>query len=202
VTLVQNIRSFILGHRLLWLILLAGFIIVSDQATKHWAKTTLATQTEDSEGRAYYIPSRTIEVVPKTFNLIYRENSAAAFSITSSLPDWFRRPFLLSVSSIATIIFLIWYFRIKEQNAWLITCFCLIMGGAVGNLIDRARMGYVVDFIDVYAEFLGYMGPHWPTFNVADSSIVVGAIGIFLISLFSPKPSEKTDEVTSENTKQ
>lgn len=198
----HGFRSFILKRRLLWLVLVAGFVIVSDQATKYWAKTTLATRSETEDGQIYYSPSRTIEVVPKAFNFIYRENSAAAFSITSSLPEWFRRPFLLSVSTIATLIFLVWYFRLKEQSALLVTCFCLIMGGAVGNLIDRARLGYVVDFIDVYAEFLGYTGQHWPTFNVADSSIVVGAIGIFLVSLFAPKPRQKTDEETSENTKQ
>lgn len=157
--------------------------IVSDQFTKNWAEKNLAY--EFSPGQFY--PQKDITVIPKFFNLIYKENSAAAFSITSSVPEWFRKPFLLTVSIVATLFFLIWYFRLKDADWLILTSFSLVMGGAVGNLLDRFRMGYVIDFLDVYAGFLGYPNMHWPTFNIADSCIVVGAIGIFLHSFQSKR---------------
>lgn len=183
--------AFISRHRLLWLLLIGVLFIALDQGSKKWAQKTLATRVEslepvviegDIETRPVYqfIPSREIEVVPNAFSLIYRENPAAAFSLTRSFPDWFRRPFLLIISTLASIFFLIWYFRIKGNDALLLTSFCFIMAGAVGNLIDRATLGYVIDFLDVHAGFLGYQWAHWPTFNVADSCIVVGAIGVLL----------------------
>ncbi|MEI6789976.1 MAG: signal peptidase II [Myxococcaceae bacterium] len=165
--------------------LLVSIVVISvaaDQASKMWAQKNLAY--EFSPGQFY--SQKDITVIPKFFNLIYKENSAAAFSITSSIPEWFRKPFLLTVSIVATLFFLVWYFRLRDADWLILTSFCLVMGGAIGNLLDRFRMGYVIDFLDVYAGFLGYSNMHWPTFNVADSCIVVGAIGI-LINSFQSK---------------
>lgn len=191
---------FVSRHRLLWLLLIGTVFIVLDQGTKKWAQDNLArrvmvSQPDIIDGEIEpttvfrYEPTKEIEVIPQTINLIYRENPAAAFSLTRSFPEWFRRPFLLTISALASIFFLIWYFRIRERDSLLLTSFCLIMAGAVGNLIDRATLGYVIDFIDVYAGFLGYPHTHWPTFNVADSCIVVGAIGV-LIRTFKSRSTE------------
>ena len=177
--------QFICRHRLLWLLLIGVVAIAIDQSSKMWAQQVLAQKWEAGDSVVHFFPKQDIVVVPNLFNLTYRENPAAAFSITSSLPEWFRRPFLLSVSVLATIFFLIWYFRIKESDALILTAFCLIMAGAMGNLIDRATLGYVIDFLDIHAGMFGYPMFHWPTFNVADSCIVVGALAV-LYRTFRP----------------
>ncbi len=172
-----------LKSRIVLLLTVILVVIAADQASKTWAQKSLAY--ELSPGQFY--PHHEITVIPKFFNLIYKENPAAAFSITSSIPEWFRKPFLVTVSMVAALFFLIWYFRIRDPDWMILTSFSLIMGGAVGNLIDRMRLGYVIDFIDWYAGFVGYSGMHWPTFNIADSCIVVGAIGIFVHSFQSKR---------------
>lgn len=172
---------FSLKSRVFLLVSMVVISVAADQATKVWAEKNLAY--EFSPGQFY--PQHDVTVIPKFFNLIYKENPAAAFSITSSIPEWIRKPFLLTVSIVATLFFLIWYFRIKDADWLILSSFSLIMGGAVGNLIDRMRLGYVIDFIDWHAGFLGYPGAHWPTFNIADSCIVIGAIGIFIHSFKS-----------------
>ncbi len=194
-----SISSFVARNRIMWLLLIAVVCIAADQGSKIWAQRTLsekwdATEFKEIDGRMQpvqvtrYVPIKEISVIPNVFKLVYRENPAAAFSITSSLPDWFRRPFLLIVSTLATIFFMIWYFRLKEEDALFMTSFCLIIAGAIGNLIDRASMGYVIDFLDVYAGIFGYPNLRWPTFNIADSCIVAGAIGIVVRTL---RPKKK-----------
>jgi signal peptidase II len=194
-----SFSAFVGRHRLVWLLLIALIGVAADQGTKMWAQQTLAKKYESSEVKTVdgveqtitvsrFFPIREVVVIPNTFDLIYKENPAAAFSITGSLPDWFRKPFLLLVSSLATLFFLIWYFRLKEADALLMTSFCFIMAGAVGNLIDRATLGYVIDFLDFYAGFAGYPNLHWPTFNIADSCIVIGAAGVVTRTL-KPLPA-------------
>ena len=189
-----SISSFVARYRIMWLLLIAVVCIAADQGSKIWAQQTLAEKWEATEFKEIeghmepvqvtrYMPIQEISVIPNVFKLVYRENPAAAFSITSSLPDWFRRPFLLIVSTLATLFFMIWYYRLKEEDALLMTSFCLIIAGAIGNLIDRASMGYVIDFLELYAGIFGYPNLHWPTFNIADSCIVVGAIGIVIRTL-------------------
>lgn len=180
-----GISQFLFRHRLALLIFVMVTGVVSDQVSKYWAQNSLAELVITPNG-TFYQPSREIVVVPQAFNLIYRENPAAAFSITRSLPSWFRRPFLVSISLLATIFFVVWYFRLKEADGLQLSSFALIMAGAVGNLIDRVRFGYVVDFLDAHSGFLiswGIAEAHWPTFNIADSCIVVGAIGIIFRTL-------------------
>lgn len=195
----RPISSFIFNHRLIWLILVVGVMAGADQWSKAWAQSTLATERTISRqievagemttvDEKIYVPTREIVVISNAFSLIYKENPAAAFSLGHNWPDWLRKPLLLWVSVIASIFFLIWYFRLKEEDGLLLTAFCLILAGALGNLIDRYMAGFVVDFLDVYAGFLGYPNAHWPTFNIADSCIVVGAIFVF----FKAFKSEKT----------
>lgn len=169
---------FNIKTRIVLLFVIAVVSIVADQTTKIWAEKNLAYQYAPGQ----FYPQKEVTVVSQFFNLIYKENPAAAFSITSSVPDWFRKPFLLTVSIVATLFFLIWYFRLRDADWLILSSFSLVVGGAIGNMIDRIRMGYVIDFLDVYAGFLGYPQAHWPTFNIADSCIVVGAIGILLHS--------------------
>jgi len=193
--------DFIFKHRLWWLIAVCSIGIIGDQASKIWAQNSLAEPYLSKEEvvvngepqvitKEVFYPIRVVEVVPNMFNFIYKENPAAAFSLTRSIPDWFRRPMLIGVSTLATIFFLFWYFRMKARDGLLLGSFSFILAGAVVNLIDRARLGYVIDFLDVHAGIFGYPHLHWPTFNVADSFIVVGAIGVIFRTLRPlPEPS-------------
>ncbi len=137
-----------------------------------------------------------ITVVPGFFNFRYAENPAAAFSMTGSMPDWFRRPFLLLISLLASIGIAAWYLKLKEADWAIMTAFPLIIAGAVGNLIDRARLAYVIDFLDAYVSapqglvswlISNARSNHWPTFNIADSFIVVGA-ALVIFRTFKPAP--------------
>lgn len=192
---IDHFFSFVAYHRLGWLMLVCGLGIFADQASKIWAQQTLAEpyvveqqaeeNTQEKVVKEIYYPVKVIEVVPNFFNLIYKENPAAAFSLTHSIPTWVRRPMLISVSFLAVLFFLFWYFRKSNKDGILLFAFSFILAGAVGNLFDRIRLGYVIDFLDVYAGFLGYPYMHWPTFNVADSMIVVGAIVVIIRTLMS-----------------
>lgn len=188
--------DFVAHNRLVWLLALCLFGVTFDQASKIWAQKNLSEPYEVLEeitvnGQAtevkkqIFYPTDVVEVVPNAFNLIYKENPAAAFSLTSSIPVDLRRPLLVAVSILATCFFLIWYFRMKANDGLLLGSFSLILAGALGNLSDRMRLGYVIDFLDVHAGFLGYPYLHWPTFNVADSLIVLGAVGV-IFRTFKP----------------
>lgn len=181
--------TYIAQHRLAWLLCVALLGIGFDQASKIWVQHNLAEPFEVTEQieidgvlslvkKQVYYPVRTIEVIPYFFNLIYKENPAAAFSLTSSIPAWLRRPLLITASVLATLFFIFWYFRMKNKDGLLLASFSFILAGAIGNLADRIRLGYVIDFLDAY-----YGHWHWPTFNIADSLIVIGAFGIIYRTL-------------------
>lgn len=106
----------------------------------------------------------------------YAENRGAAWSMFAKLGDSFRLPFLVGVALLA-VFFIIGYVRKLEPGQdMLLIALSLVLGGAVGNLVDRVNFGYVVDFIVWY-----YDGFYWPTFNVADVGISVG-VGLILLS--------------------
>ncbi len=199
---------FIAKNRLWWLIAIMLIGISLDQVSKIWAQNVLAEPYNvdeevmvDGESQTVtkqvFYPIQVIEVVPNLFNLMYKENPAAAFSLTRSVPAWIRRPMLVAVSVLATIFFLFWYFRMKSQDGLLLGSFSFILAGAVGNLADRIRLGYVIDFLDVHAGLLGYPHMHWPTFNVADSFIVVGAIGVIFRTIWPMKEPDAPKESPS-----
>lgn len=149
-----------------------------DQTTKIWAQNNLAEYYISSNNNKIFYPMKVKVVIPNIINVIYKENPAAAFSITRSIPHWFRKPMLITISSLATLCFLFWYMRIKD--GYKLYLLPLLIAGALGNLSDRIRLGYVIDFIDIHASFLGYHQYHWPTFNMADILIVIGALGILI----------------------
>ena len=192
--------TFLWRNRYYILIAVLALGVLADQSSKIWAQKTLATPIKvpasigatTSEMVVQHFATKDIVVIPKIFNLIYKENPAAAFSLGSFLPDWFRMPFLSTVSILAALFFLWWFYRLKQGEELLIVAIAMVLAGAIGNLIDRIRLGYVIDFLDVHAEFMGFAGAHWPTFNIADSVIVCGAILIFIyIVFFVPKESVK-----------
>ncbi|MFK5950567.1 MAG: signal peptidase II [Methylococcales bacterium] len=143
----------------LWLSLIA---LILDQ----WSKIAI-----DGSMRLY----ESIAVIPG-FNLTYVHNTGAAFSFLSEAGGW-QRWFFAAMALIISTILTVWLYRLKEHQTLLAIALSLVLGGAIGNLIDRVVYGYVIDFLDVY-----YQTWHWPAFNIADSAICVG---VFLMVLES-----------------
>jgi signal peptidase II len=153
------------GLSWLWL---AVLVLVLDQLTKLAVVQAMALH----------------DAIPITgfFNLVRAHNTGAAFSLLADQPGW-QRLFFLAVGLIASGIIL---HLLRKTRGRPLFCFALalILGGALGNVIDRAAYGHVVDFLDFY---LGDW--HWPAFNVADSGITVGAVLLILDSLRKHEPS-------------
>ncbi len=150
----------------LWLSLLA---LVLDQASKLFI---------DSSMQLY----QSIPVIP-FFNLTYVHNTGAAFSFLSEAGGW-QRWFFAGLAFVISIVIAIWLSRLQKHETLLAVALSLILGGAVGNLIDRLAYGYVIDFLDVY-----YGVKHWPAFNIADSAITLG-VALMLIESFFGKTKE------------
>ncbi len=171
------------------MVLTAVFVLVSDLYTKHLAKEHLAPDLE----RGYPFP-RWIEVIPGYFDFRWAENTGGAFSFMDKQP-WV----ILLISSVMIVGIFIWAFKMHQKQLIVQLSFGLILGGAVGNLIDRMRYGYVIDFLHAYFIHNG-KERSWPTFNVADMAIVAG-IGMFMyLTAFTkifdpPAAADATEEV-------
>ena len=124
-----------------------------------------------------------IAVWDSLFALTYVRNTGAAFGLMHNAPAYIRDPFFIIVPSVALFIIFVVFAKLNEKQKITATALSLILGGAVGNLIDRVRFGYVVDFLDFHWKEVY----HWPAFNVADSCIVVGVTYLFIQSFFQGK---------------
>ena len=127
------------------------------------------------------------ERIPVTsfFNITKAYNTGAAFSFLSEAGGW-QRWFFTVVSSVVSIVLFVWLRRMPRTDRWLGIGIALILGGALGNLIDRVIYGHVVDFVQVYwGEW------YFPSFNVADAAITCGAAILIALTLFE-KPEEST----------
>lgn len=112
---------------------------------------------------------QTVEILP-FFNLTLAHNYGAAFSFLASAGGW-QRWFFVLLAVLISIALTIWLKRLPSSARMEAASLALILGGAIGNVIDRLIYGYVVDFLDVY-----YGSYHWPAFNIADSAICIGAV--------------------------
>lgn len=140
---------------------------------------------------------REIVVIPDHWDYQYTRNPGAAFSFLATAPDSVRAPFFIVVSIIAVLV-IFWILRgVQLQQQILVFALSFVSGGAIGNLIDRIRFEYVIDFI-VWKWTDEY---RWPTFNIADSFIVVGValmiIDMIVESLRARKVEQKIDSVES-----
>ena len=151
---------------------LSALVLVGDQLSKSWAVEALLHRGRDG-----------ITIIPGCFNLAYAENRNAAFGILQMLPYELRRAVLTGFAIVAIAVLLGALLTGRIQRTWTAVATGLILGGALGNVIDRARLGYVVDFI------VWHVGDrfYWPTFNVADSGIVVGVFTLLWISYYVEK---------------
>jgi signal peptidase II len=130
-----------------------------------------------------------IEVIPGFFQLVHVRNTGAAFGLGANAASKFV-PILLNVGAIAVFCVVVVYaLRSAVTDRLLQTGLHLILGGAIGNLLDRFRFGYVVDFLDVYVG-----RHHWPAFNVADSAICIGIALLFLDMRKKPEESSAATE--------
>ena len=116
------------------------------------------------------------EPVTSFFNLVMVYNKGAAFSFLADQQGWQR--YLFAGISLAASLLIIWMLKRNPSQRLFCWALALILGGAIGNLIDRLAYGHVIDFLDVY-----FYGWHWPAFNVADSAITIGA-GLFILDEF------------------
>jgi len=128
----------------------------------------------------------TIEILP-VFKLILLHNSGAAFSFLDDAGGW-QRWCLVTVSTVVRAIIGVWLYRIRSTEKLLAFALCLILGGAVGNLIDRVAAGFVVDFLLVHWD-----EHYFPAFNVADAAISVGA-GCLILDMFLKPKLEKVND--------
>lgn len=144
----------------LWI---AVAVIVLDQLTKYIASTSMQM-------------FEVINVIPM-FSWTLRHNTGAAFSFLADAGGWQRWFFALIAVVVSTVIFL-WIKRLQAHEKWQAIALALILGGAIGNVIDRIWLGHVVDFILVY-----YKQWEWPAFNVADSAIFIGVVMIIIDSI-------------------
>ena len=122
---------------------------------------------------------KTLHVIPGFFDFTLRYNRGAAWGILANSPGW-QRWFLIALGFVATIVIYIWLGRLSKREKMEGFGLALILGGAIGNLIDRVTFGEVTDFILLY-----YKDWEWPAFNLADSAICIGVA--FLIPSFFKK---------------
>ncbi len=114
-----------------------------------------------------------VSVIAGFFNFVYVRNRGMAFGLMNRMGTGFSTWFFAGACLVAIILLLFWFARLKEEERRMGLPLSLIMGGAVGNLIDRLRLGEVIDFLDFYVGSF-----HWPAFNVADSAITVGTFWV------------------------
>ncbi len=138
-------------------------IIIFDQVTKYFVAGNLALH-------------KPIEIIKGFFYITYAKNTGAAWSILEG-----NTFFLTFISFIVSAAMVYWLFKNKNEGKLVRISVLLMLGGAIGNLIDRALLGYVIDFLDFY--IFGY---DFPIFNIADSSLCIG-VGLLLLSTFNEK---------------
>jgi signal peptidase II len=142
------------------LLVISVLVLVLDQATKLYIDRNMALHSS-------------IPVIENFFSITYLRNKGAAFGILAN--SAYRLPFFLMVSAVAVCVIIVVIKKLREDQKLAAASLSLIFSGALGNLIDRVRMGEVIDFLDAH-----WYHHHWPAFNVADSAICVG---VFLLAI-------------------
>jgi signal peptidase II len=158
-------------------LLMAGGVFLIDQTSKAWAIRKLRFGGD-------------VSVIPNFLNFAYAENTGVAFSFLDDHGDAGRWG-LSAVAGIVAVLVLYYFWRVPRTHDRLLGALGLLLAGIVGNLTDRARLGFVIDFIDV--QFGNW---HYPTFNVADAAICVGALLLILDMFMTKKVPEVSEAKT------
>jgi signal peptidase II len=172
-----------------FLVVVTFVSLAADLVTKGWAKGRL----DGYDPIAKTL--KKIEVWKGHVDFIFAKNPGGAWSFLRSLPDSLRRPFFLVVSAAAIVFIITIYRRVYGDQRAMKWGLPLALGGAMGNLVDRIRYGWVVDFIDASLKWHGHEH-HWPTFNVADIAIVLG-VGLMAIDMLRSRGIHHEREPTS-----
>jgi signal peptidase II len=190
------------------MVLVAGSIVVADQWVKYRVVETLTTRldglptlgaklkamysgTSNDEASLFYglhfRPKRSITVIPNFFRIRYAENPGAAWGLFRTVPENLRIPLFHLVSLGAVILISVYYARLtgSANERWAHWGLPFVLGGALGNYVDRIARGFVVDFLE--AHWMDKVA--WPSFNVADSCICIG-VGMLLIDSMVRKESK------------
>jgi len=167
--LEQSVSIWTRWGKLPWLILSAVLIVV-DLVTKYWVSSV------------FYLGEQ-LAILP-FFNLTLAHNSGAAFSLLYDAGGW-QRWFFSIVALVVSGVIIRWLYKLKPDQTLLAVALACVLGGAIGNLVDRLTLGYVVDFIQVY-----WQNWYFPSFNVADSAITCGA-GLLILDTFINPDSKK-----------
>ena len=173
----QNNR-FVFKRKYMILITVLILIIGSDQFTK-----LLVIE-------KFYL-GQTVSVIADFFNITYVQNKGAAFGFLAQADAAFRVPFFIIVPLVALISIIYVFRKIVESDLKFSLALSLVIAGAIGNLVDRLRLGYVVDFLDFHWKY----GYHFPAFNIADSAICVG-VGLIMLDLFVSTSAGTEKETT------
>lgn len=155
-------------------LLMTGAVFMVDQMTKAWAIRRLRFGDD-------------VSVIPNFLNFVYAQNPGVAFSFLDDHGDAGRWG-LSAVAVVAGILVLYYFWRVPQNHDRLLGALALLLAGILGNVTDRLRLGFVIDFIDV--QFGNW---HYPTFNVADMAICAGAGLLILDMFFSRDKGEKKD---------
>ena len=158
-------------NALVWLLVSVAVIAV-DQLSKAWVLRSLPEFTP-------------VEVIPGFWNWFRTYNTGAAFSFLADAGGW-QHWFFVALAAVICGLLVAWLARTPRGDWRTAMPFALVIGGAVGNVIDRLRFGHVVDFIQWH-----WRDHYWPAFNLADSAIVAGAIGIALFGLIGTRTAPK-----------
>ncbi len=151
-------------------------VVLFDQLTKLWVVRSFAL-------------FESLEIIPGFFNLTYLTNKGAAFGFLAGHNGAWRHYLFLVLGCVALVVIVMAWSRLRYEHRLYAISLPLIAGGAIGNLIDRVRLGSVVDFLDV---FVGSY--HWPAFNVADSAISMGVALFLLANILLGDDASKADE--------
>jgi len=153
--------------------IIAAIGLIMDQASKAYIDRTMSLY-------------QSIPVIDGFFNIFYIRNKGAAFSFLSQA-SW-RLPFFITISLIASLVILVAFGKLRNDQKLAQISLAMIFSGAVGNLTDRLRLGEVIDFLDV----LYWKNSHWPAFNIADSFICVGVALLALDMLLEERKKKQT----------
>jgi signal peptidase II len=202
----QKIKKPLIG-----LIVLFALTVVLDQGTKQLAYHGLLKEgfheradeipvcgtPEEERARERFVRRyrESVTVIDGCFNLHYVENCASAFGLMGRVPESFRFPFFLIVSILAAAFIPYLYRKTPAEQKLMLYALPFVLGGAIGNLIDRLLFRYVIDFVQWYVTVDG-VPRYWPTFNVADAAIVVG-IGLMVLQMLPRRRKAKTRAKTA-----
>ncbi len=153
-------------------LVIMAVVVAADQLTKLWIVCTFA-------------PHEILVVIPGFFNLTHLTNTGAAFGMLAGEPSMARQVFFIGIAVVALVLMALALRQYGGRHRLFAVAIGLVAGGAIGNLIDRLRLGAVIDFLDFY---IGRH--HWPAFNVADSAITIG-VGCFLLAEYLAKDEKR-----------